>query len=66
MALKHHEAMQDALAASENAKGLSISEITELKKVIADLLLPRETVAAGLRRLGGKKATGSWHNFLFD
>lgn len=59
MALKHHEAMQEQLAASENAKALSVSEVTELKKVISDLLLPRETVAAGLRRLGGKKAAGS-------
>ncbi|GMH42321.1 hypothetical protein BSKO_10240 [Bryopsis sp. KO-2023] len=57
-AKKQHKEMQKRLEASDGLEAMTIAEVTRCKKTIADLLLRRETVIQGLRRLGGKKSTG--------
>jgi hypothetical protein len=55
-------ARQAAMAAAEEAPALSETAIAQAQRDLAALLLPGESVTAGLRRLGGarkKPATAS-------
>ena len=52
--LRKHEAQQRALAEAEKAPKPSIAQALDLKKRIATILQPRETVLMGLRRLAKK------------
>ena len=56
--LRRHAEQQEAIAASEKIEKPSMVQILELKKKIVTFLKPRETVLAGLRRLGKKKTPG--------